>query len=409
MTLLFYLLSAVAIAMALAFSLKPLLGSSGRTRELKRRIRRIEQVGPDLSPDDWQQRRDDLLVELAQARAEQPQLGRGLMVLQLVLIPLATIGLYGLIGTPESIDPEPTISLDFRQALGELTQRVQREPRDIEAWMQIGAIQKQLQQYSAAEGAWRRVLFFEPDEPIALTELAETLLFASGERSLGTESRALLNQALAIEPGNQKALFLLGIDAFQRGEYERALTRWRRLETLLPPGEALNQIQQQIARAEQAASQSAVGLDALHAGLNIENSQHRDLERDPESSAQTEAAGPSIAVSIDLSAERIAALTGNEVLFVFARALDGPPAPLAVQRLAVQTDPAAWPVRLVLTNADSMAPGLNLSTVDEVEIVARISASGNAIAQSGDLESISTPVATDEGARVAIRIERSVP
>ncbi len=408
MTLMFYLLTAAAIAVALFFSLKPLLGQSAEVRDLKQRIRRIESVGPDLAPDDWEQRRDGLRQQLAGADQQQTgsAVARGLVLLLLVLIPLSTIGLYQLVGAPEGLEQEASISTEFRQALGELTQRVQRQPRDIEAWMQIGAIQKQLQQYSAAEGAWRRVLYFDPDEPIALTELAETLLFASGQRSLGPESRALLEQAVAIQPDNQKALFLLGIDAFQSGDYNRALARWTALESLLPEGEARAQIRQQMARAEQAAGQSNTALAELHSGISA--SPIAPTDTNPSAEADQDGEAPSVVVGINVADSLLEQLNGSETLFVFARAIGGPPAPLAVQRMPIEAGQGFWPVDLTLTDADSMAPGLNLSAFEEIEVVARISTSGNAIAQPGDLEGISQPTRSAPAQVVDVLINRIV-
>ena len=397
----FYLLSAVALAIALFFSLRPLVAQTARERDLKKRIRTIEAAGPDLAPEDWEQRRAELRQTLNEAQQSSGP-GRGLGLLLLVLLPLATLGLYRAVGTPEGLQPGESRSLELRTMLGELTAAVTDEPRDIEAWMQIGIIQKNLQQFSAAEGAWRRVLYLQPDEPFALVELAETLLFSSGQTALPLESRQLINHALAIQPDNQKALWLAGIDAFQQRDYATAIVRWRTLEPLLPQGSVLEQVQQQIRRAEQAEMQMQSGLDDIHSALNL--SEAPAVAAAPATSATAAAAGPSISVTIDLDDELKAGLSGNEVLFVFARALGGPPAPLAVQRLRVDQ----WPVELNLSDADAMAPGLTLSSFEQVEIVARISATGNAIAQPGDLEGISTPVTTADSKTIDLLIRHQI-
>ena len=401
----FYLLSAAALAIALFFSLRPLVAQTARERDLKKRIRTIEAAGPDLAPEDWQQRRAELRQALNEAQQSSGP-GRGLGLLLLILLPLATIGLYHTVGTPEGLQPGDSRSLELRTMLGELTAAVTDEPRDIEAWMQIGIIQKNLQQFSAAEGAWRRVLYLQPDEPFALVELAETLLFSSGQTALPLESRQLIDHALSIQPDNQKALWLSGIDAFQQRDYTTALLRWRTLEPLLPQGSVLEQVQQQIRRAEQAEIQMQSGLDDIHSALNLSGTPAATTA--PVTSTVTSAnpaeAGSSITVTIDLADELKASLNGSEVLFVFARALGGPPAPLAVQRLPVHQ----WPVELNLSDADAMAPGLTLSSFEQVEIVARISTTGNAIAQPGDLEGISDPVSTSNNQTIDLEIARRI-
>ena len=397
----FYLLSAAALAIALFFSLRPLVTQTARERDLKKRIRTIEAAGPDLAPEDWEQRSAELQQALHEAQ-QRPGPGRGLGILLLILLPLATIGLYRVVGTPEGVEPGDSRALELRTMLGELTAAVTSEPRDIEAWMQIGIIQKNLQQFSAAEGAWRRVLYLQPDEPFALVELAETLLFSSGQTALPPESRQLINHALTIQPDNQKALWLAGIDAFQQRDYAMAIARWRTLEPLLPEGSVLEQVQQQIRRAEQAEMQMQSGLDDIHSALNI--AETPAVAAAPAARANAAEAGSSITVTIDLADELKANISGNEVLFVFARALGGPPAPLAVQRLPV----GQWPVELSLSDADAMAPGLTLSTFEQVEIVARISATGNAIAQPGDLEGISAPVSTGENDAADVLIGQTI-
>lgn len=397
----FYLLTAVAIALALFFTLRPLMARSARERDLRQRIRTIETAGPDLAPNDWQQRRADLQQQLNDTQ-NHSGIGHGLGLLLLVLIPLATFSLYQAIGTPQGLQPDTSRSAELRQMLGDLTATVVNEPRDIEAWLQIGIIQKNLQQFSAAEGAWRRVLYLDPDEPFALVELAETLLFASGQTALPDESRQLIDHALSIQPDNQKALWLSGIDAFQQRDFDTAIARWRTLEPLLPEGSVLEQVQQQIRRAEQ----MLTGLGDVHAGAGIEtnapsvSSEANTIAAD----VNPTEADAAISVRIDLDENLQAELSGNETLFVFARALSGPPAPLAVQRLPVSD----WPVELSLSDADAMAPGLTLSSFDQVEIVARISATGNAIAQPGDLEGISDPIATSESSAVLIQIRQAI-
>ena len=102
-------------------------------------------------------------------------------------------------------------------------------------------------------------------------------------------------------------------------------------------------------------------------------------------------------------------LTGNagaeDTVFVFARAVEGPPMPLAVVRKQVKD----LPFRVTLDDSQAMMPAMTLSRFPKVIIGARISKSGDATTQSGDLQGISDAVATDTDEPVSIVIDQVVP
>jgi cytochrome c-type biogenesis protein CcmH len=357
-------------------------------------------------------------------------------ILLLVALPLCGAVLYFNVGTPEGIDPEPGQTGELRDMLGDLAERVRDNPENIEAWNQLGMLWKQIQQFPAAESAFRRVIFLEPDNALARVELAETLLYQSNGAQLPPESQRLLGSVLRENPNNQKALWLAGLGAFHDGRPEQALMLWRRLEQQLPEGPVRARVREQMAQVDPdavppaAASTSSSGalppghppIDGANADVGPasapaaataanEAPEPVEPETSPEASSETSsgsvagtATPNSVTVDVALSPELHGRVSGSETVFVFARAVDGPPAPLAVKRLQA----SALPTTIELSEADSMTQGLSITTFPQVRIAARISASGNAMATPGDLQGYSQPFGVAETERVGVTIDEVV-
>jgi cytochrome c-type biogenesis protein CcmH len=208
----------------------------------------------------------------------------------------------------------------------------------------------------------------------------------------------LLTEAVLLEPSNQKALWLSGMGAFQQGRFADAVADWERLATLLPDGDVRNQVSAQIERARFALSNEA------HAGVMMQGETDASAApSDQDAAPQTAADGVSLTVSVALAPELAGAVSGNETVFVFARAAGGPPLPLAVKRFAA----GDLPRTVILTDADAMAPNMTLSNFDTWNVAARISASGNATASPGDLQGGRDGVTAEDG-EIAIRINERV-
>ena len=394
----FLFLSALACLLALAFALVPLFRTSPEARAVQRRIDALDALKADLPADDYQRRRDALETE--RDAAGGPSRHGTTAVVVAVLVPVLVVLFYRIAGTPEAMGPTDPQSAEIRQVLGELAATVNEDPENVEAWSRMGMIWKSLQQWPAAEGAWRRVLFLDEESAFARVELAETLLFSSGRPEMPDEALLLLTEAVLLDPNNQKALWLSGMGAFQQGRFADALADWQRLDTLLPEGNVKDQVRDQIERARFAMSNEA------HAGVVMPADPAADTATATpapvEPSTET-GDGVSLTVAVDLAPEVAGAVTGNETVFVFARASNGPPMPLAVQRFRADRLPAT----VTLTDADAMAPNMSLSSFDTWTVTARISASGNATASPGDLQGIRESVTVEDG-DVAVRINERV-
>lgn len=388
----FLVFSVLACLLALVFVLVPLLRAAPEARGLKRRLAALDELKDDLPHEEWQRRHDALQAELAAAPGSNDH--RATAALVVLLVPVLVVLLYGIAGTPEAMDAPDPRAVEVRETLGQLADSVNENPQDVESWSRLGLIWKNLQQWPAAEAAWRRVLFLDEDDAFARVELAETLLFASGRPEMPAESMALLQEAVALDPSYQKALWLSGMGAFQQGNFGGALANWERLDAQLPPGDVKDQVNQQIARAR-----AALASDA-HSAAGVPMAPAREP---PETSPATATDGVELSVTVELAPELAGAVRGNETVFVFARAANGPPMPLAVQRIPANR----LPITVVLTDADAMAPNMNLSSFDTWNVTARISASGNATATPGDLQGVRESITAADG-NVAVRINERV-
>ncbi len=407
---LFLMGTVVLILLALFFVLLPILRGGSAGSRLARRRRALEELREDLDPADYRKRLTKLEQEKADAGGSATSL-RSLAGLLVVSVPLLTFFLYTQVGRPDGIDPAPGQNAELRQILGDLTSRVRNEPEDIDAWNRLGMIWKQLQQYPASEGAFRRVMYIEPENEFARVELAETLLYASNRAQLPEASRELLDSVLADNPDNQKALWLAGLGAFHDGNDQRALRLWTRLRDSLPEGNVRQRVSDQIAQITEvpapdpAVEPAPVPMTNPHAGMAPAGTGMRAASQaDDSTTAEEGQQGARIEVAVSVDPSLTSRLSGAETVFIFARAVNGPPAPLAVKRLSASDLPAT----VILSDGDSMAEGLSLSVFPQVRISARISRSGNAIASTGDLQGQSGPIAVQETDQVEITIDEVI-
>jgi cytochrome c-type biogenesis protein CcmH len=177
-------------------------------------------------------------------------------------------------------------------------------------------------------------------------------LYFAGDKQWTEQLQALTDEALKADPAEVTSLGLLGIAAYEEGRFEEAIGFWERLVAVLPEQDPSRQaIQGGIARARE---RLAAPADATPAA----------------------AATGQLTVKVDLAAALKDKVEPGDSVFVFARAASGPPMPLAVKRLTV----ADLPAEVSLSDSDAMMPQLKISGFEQVQLVARISRSGNATA-----------------------------
>jgi len=315
--------------------------------------------------------------------------GRGVFVLSLAIalvLPLGAGMLYLLVGTPAALNGASTqaqASISLPQAIAELRDHLAQQPDDRQGWMLLAQTSAMLHQPGDARDAYDHVLKLDANNAEAMVGWAENDSMLRADHMIEGRARDLLQRAVQLHPDNQRGLWLLGISDFQQGDYRTAAATWRLLQPQLEPGSNV---------AKSVAEQIAVA-DARAGGAPA---------RAASSTTAATAPGASLQVEVTLSPQLKDKLASGDVLYVYARAPDGPPMPLAVARL----DPVKLPATVTLNDAMAMAPTLKLSSAAQVFVGARISHGGEPTAQSGDLEGDAGVVAVDRKQPVKITIDK---
>jgi cytochrome c-type biogenesis protein CcmH len=297
---------------------------------------------------------------------------------------LLTLGLYRLVGTPAALEPAARqVPATLPDAIAQLEAELQRNPQQVEGWRLLGRAYADGQQPVQARDAYARAAQLAPEDPDILVEAAEARALAAPQRIFDPQAVAFLQHALQAQPQHQRARWFLGIAQRQAGKPADAAATWAPL---------LAQVDAKTAaplRAQIDAARGEAGLPPLPA-------------------AAPATADPTllqIQVRLDPELAARMRLRGDASVFVIARAPDGPPMPVAVEKHSVQE----LPFTVSLDDGDSPMPTQKLSAMQEVEVIARLSISGNAVPQAGDLESQPLRVKLPPGGPLVLTIDRARP
>ena len=342
------------------------------------------------------------LVPLLRAGRRDRQ-RRAPFVLALILVlalPPAAFALYALVGAPAALQPADN-DLDMRGATAQLQARLQQQPDDPQGWLLLAQAYVAMQRPANARDALGRFLKLRPDDADAMVAWVEADAQTRADHRIGDAARSMLEHALAQNPQQQRALWLLGVSDYQRGDFAQAAAHWNALLPLLAPGSKVEQaVRMQLALTQaRAQGKSPAQAEALAQAASNGGTQ---TANDPAQAATAAAQPVALTVTVTLDPKLAARIGPGDMLFVFARALDGPPMPLAVARMQA----SALPMRVTLTDAMAMAPQLKLSMFPRVQVSARISKSGNALPQTGDLEAAPVQTATAAHTPIALTIDR---
>ena len=261
-------------------------------------------------------------------------------------------------------DPEGQQRASEGQRLvDELAARLERSPDDVAGWELLCRSYVALGDYDravrACGEAWNRTP--QPDDDLKLTFAEAQIL--SDRSSLGGDAGRLVEEVLADEPANPKALWYGGLVASEQGREDDVKARWSRLLAMNPPPEIAKMLRTQLASlgAAPEAGSSASGAPGSASG-----------ERPP--------SGPTVQLDVSLAGKwSIQQLPPSAALFILARAPGGGP-PLAV----IRKPPSAVPGHFTLSDANSMIPGRSLADFGEVTLIARLSKTGQPQEQPGD-------------------------
>jgi cytochrome c-type biogenesis protein CcmH len=365
--ILFWLAGAALAALALVVVLRPLVFSK-KTNQLPRseanrsiykdQLRELQadlEAGR-LATADYQRAHTELearlLEDVVEEAAPRRSHSRALALAVALAVPLCAAAVYLAVGNLRAIDaPE----LQLEALVQRLAAHLRENPDDTAGWKLLGRSYASLERYPEAADAYAKAAVRAPRDAQLLADFAEALAMARGRRLEG-EPEQLVARALELEPANLKALALAGTAAFARKDYAAAVALWEKMLPLVP------------ADSEDARSIRA-GVDEARALLTTA-SLRGVVRLDPQLRGKT---------------------SPDDTVFIFARAAEGAKIPLAVMRSKVRDLPLAFS----LDDSMAMAPGMTLSAHPRVVVAARISKTGQAAPQPGDLQGSSKPVAND--------------
>ena len=283
----------------------------------------------------------------------------------------------------------------FEAMTQRLADRLKSQPDDAEGWAMLGRSYSVLERFPQALEAYKKVVALRPDEAQGYADMADAMGMVAG-RKLDGEPEQMISRALALDPDNAKALGLAGTVAFDRGDAAGAARHWAHALAKVEPGSDMaGRLRGAVDEARKRA-----GLPPLPAAAQgLAATANPVLPAAPVAvstapaapagqAAQAAPAGASVQVRISLAPALAAKAAPGDTVFIFARAQAGPKAPLAIQRRQVKD----LPLDVTLDDSMAMSPALRLSTVAQVVIGARISKSGNAMPQPGDLQGLSAVV-----------------
>ena len=296
-------------------------------------------------------------------------------------VPLVAVALYFAVGNPRALAPVaiPTdtskgVTAEQVEAMvAKLAERMKQNPDDPQGWAMLGKAYAVMNRYGDAAAAYAKAVERVPDNPHLLADYADALAMVQGQNLLGAPE-VLIQRALKIDPNHAKSLALAGTVAFEKKDFAAAITYWEKLAAQVP-------VDSGIARNVQSSIAEARGL----AGGSVNN-----------------AAG--VSGTVTLAPALKAKASPDDTVFIFARAAEGPRMPLAILRKKVSDLPIAF----TLDVSTAMSPATRLSGTPLVIIGARLSKSGNAMPQPGDMQGTSKPV-SHTGKDITIVIDTIVP
>lgn len=427
----FWIVTAIMLLVALAGLAWPLLrktagdGIDRNQQNLEIARERLSELetenkAAEISDEEFQQVKTEVEKTLAdELQSEDPQQKSSATAGALgvaaigVLLPVLTLGLYFAIGSPHLINGataqqqvasghgEGAQQQSVEQMVQDLAGRLKQEPENAEGWFLLGRSLMSMGKYGDAVKAFEVVDKLQPDNPPVMLALANAVAMAQNGK-IGGRPEELVNRALELDPTSTTALWLAGIAAEERGDYELALEHWSKAEPALKPAD-----QQELRARMQAA--------ATKAGVKLEFAQPQQPQPLPQIAAQTspqtqpqpepqsQAPGTAaIKVKVSLDPALAGTLSPEDTVFVFAKALNGPPMPLAASRHKVKE----LPLEVTLDDSMAMTPQSKLSSAEQVGISAKISVSGNATPQGSDFVSATVTVSSDSKEEVTLVISQ---
>ena len=319
--------------------------------------------------------------------------GRWAVYAVILVIPLLATGLYFLLGNYPAVSHTAEMSVDTETAkvaeigkmVNRLAEKMKANPDDGQGWLMLGRSYRALEQYPKAVDALANAYRILGEKPEVMMLYADALA-SNNDKSLIGQPSDLITKVLTLEPENMEALWLGGMAKAQSGEDQAAYDRWKKLLGLLSPD-----------------TEDYKNINGLLDQLLAENPQVKVGETTNKTTVAS-VSGVEVTIDVSLADELKASAKAGDIVFIYAQALSGPKMPLAIERKKVSD----LPLTVTLNDAMAMMPTMKLSSFPQVKLLARISTSGNAMQQPGDLIGAVEPVSIDDKTHHKIVINGTV-
>jgi len=329
-----------------------------------------------ISDEEWRQSRDELSMRLLEdtsaaddpvAKTEKPAVWTAVVLA--VALPISAMGFYMWVGQPEALNPmalkspEQVDQKDLAKLAETLADKLQSQPENLQGWVMLGRTYRTLENFDASLKAYDTALKLSADDDLQLERIEVMAMQRQG--NFDGEPWRVIREILQKDPQHFGALLTAGSASYAEGKYADALKYWE---------------------------QARKPLEANHpdlAGLENAIATVRDKMGLPAKAAATGSSGPSgpaasalnVSGQLSLSAALKAKASPNDAVFVYATPANGDRMPLAIMKTTV----SQLPLNFTLDDSTAMTPERKLSTAGEVLIKVRVSKSGNAMPQPGDL------------------------
>ena len=331
-----------------------------------------------ISDQEWQQSRDELSLRLLEdtsavddpaAKAEKPAIWTAVVLA--VALPLGSMGLYMWVGQPEALNPlalktpDQVDPKDLAKMAQTLAEKLQAKPDNLQGWVMLGRTYRTLENFDAALKAYDSALKLSDDDDLKLERIEVIAMQRQGQ--FEGEPWNVIREILQRDPQHFGALLTAGSASYAEGKFADALKYW---EQARKPLDANNP--------------DLEGLENAIAAV-------RDRLGMPPAKGTTSSAlasGLNVTGQVNLSASLKSKASPNDVVFIYATPANGDRMPLAIFKTTV----SQLPLNFTLDDSTAMTPDRKLSAAGEVMVKVRVSKSGNAMPQSGDLSGSLGPV-----------------
>ncbi|SFV69719.1 Cytochrome c heme lyase subunit CcmH [hydrothermal vent metagenome] len=369
-----FLLFLISMAWVGYFFYKPIKNNQNPDTNLNIAKEKIAQLKLDvqnntLSENDFAAAEKDIKQTLATELEDNTvspnqQKNTSILISSIIFSFVLIFGIYQYLGSPQSINNIKKQQPSVAQILLKMEQHLAKNPKDIKGLTLLGQTYFRIGQLKKAKITFKKAYLLKPNnEEIILGYLA-TLAALNNNSVLGEPSK-LIQKVLTINPNNIQGLWFAGFAAYQTGNYKLAEKTWKKTYSLMdkkdPEREIIKQYLTEIKQLQQEHTKS-------------ESSKTEQLQTKQSKTSQAK-------ITIKLDIDKKIKANKSDFVMIYARATNGSRMPIAIKKIRA----SQLPTTITLTDNDAVMPTRKLSQMREVFVFVRLSKTGQAMQQKGDV------------------------